>query len=139
MVSCVSSYFANDVNHIVTTILISFIAIVFLCAFLLVFPRCKWGSEKSVAVWIFAVGLIGTGFGGFEGHQLAKTNDAICGLIGLIGPGNVDAICGLIGGLIGAAIGKGKAAEASEEKEGKDSQTEANSNGNQLTSAPQKN
>lgn len=118
VVSCVSSYFANDVNHIATTILIFYIAIVFLCAFFWVFPRCKWGSEKIVAVCIFFVGLIGTGIGGYGGHQLAKANGAICGLIG---PGNVDAICGLIFGLIfgligagiGAWISKRKAAEAS--------------------------
>ena len=118
VVSCVSSYFANDVNHIATTILIFYIAIVFLCAFFWVFPRCKWGSEKIVAVCIFFVGLIGTGIGGYGGHQLAKANGAICGLIG---PGNVDAICGLICGLICAGIGAGigawiskrKAAEAS--------------------------
>lgn len=127
VVSCVSSYFANDVNHIATTILIFYIAIVFLCAFLWVFPRCKWGSEKIVAVWIFFAGLIGTGIGGYGGHQLAKANGAS---YGLIGPENVDAIGGLIGAWIGAWISKRKAAEASagstaeasEEKEGKEKQ-----------------
>ena len=131
VVSCVSSCFANDVNHIATTILIFYIAIVFLCAFLWVFPRCKWGSEKIVAVWIFFAGLIGTGIGGCVGHQLAKANGAS---YGLIGPENVDAIGGLICGLIGAGIGAwiskrkaaeasaGSTAEASEEKEGKEKQ-----------------
>lgn len=126
VVSCVSSYFANDVNRIAATILISFIAIVFLCAFLWVFPRCKWGSETGAVscACTFICGTIGTWIGGYEWHQLAMdylhqlakannanptgigTVDTICGLIG---PGNVDAIggliYGLIGGLIGAAIG----------------------------------
>lgn len=122
VVSCVSSYFANDVNRIAATILISFIAIVFLCAFLWVFPRCKWGSETDAVscACTFICGTIGTWIGGYICHQLAMdylhqltkannanptgigTVDTICGLIG---PGNVDAIGGLIGGLIGAAIG----------------------------------
>ncbi len=104
VVSCVSSYFANDVNHIATTILISFIAIVFLCAFLWVFPRCKWGSETDAVAcaYTFICGTIGTWIGGYECLQLANPNSTICDLIG---PENVDAIGGLIGGLIGAAIG----------------------------------
>ena len=123
VVSCVSSYFANDVNHIATTILIFYIAIVFLCAFLLVFPRCKWGSETDAVACVctFICGTIGTWIGGYKCHQFAMNyiqqhnnakatdNSTSIGTVGticdLIGPGNVDAIGGLIGGLIGAIIG----------------------------------
>ena len=123
VVSCVSSYFANDVNHIATTILIFYIAIVFLCAFLLVFPRCKWGSETDAVACVctFICSTIGTGIGGYKCHQFAMNyiqqhnnakatdNSTSIGTVGticdLIGLGNVDAIGGLIGGLIGAIIG----------------------------------
>ena len=114
--SYVSCYFSND-----AAIFLFFVATVFLCALLWVFPRCKWGSEKSVAVWIFGAGLF-------------------AGLIG-------SAIGSVIGSVIGRAAGSDKSTTGSDksttdsaegEDGGKAPQNKANSNSNPPTPAPQK-
>lgn len=72
--SYVSCYFSND-----AAIFLFFVATVFLCALLWVFPRCKWGSEKSVAVWIFGAGLFAGLIGSAIGSVIGSVIDRAAG------------------------------------------------------------
>lgn len=92
--SYVSCYFSND-----AAIFLFFVATVFLCALLWVFPRCKWGSEKSVAVWIFGAGL----FAGLIGSAIGS----------VIGTKDAGAIVGWIGSVIGSVIDRAAGSDKS--------------------------